>query len=212
MEDKKHAQPKLIVISGAVGAGKSTVAAALAELLNESHILNFDEYEDFIEWPDDREQWMKDGFDPSEIKVPRLKNDVTALLKKQSIPHPATGEEVRISNYLILEEPTGRERNEIRKLVDVVVYIDLPQDMCVIRMIKRVIDMKLWDSKGTFKDEPLEKVSEQLDRVANWVDHYQKARPMYLKVSKRVKNQADMIVNGQNSVDEITAEIIKELN
>jgi uridine kinase len=57
------------------------------------------------------------------------------------------------SKYILLEEPSGRERGEIREYIDLVVYVDVPQDVCVARLIERVINMKVWNSQGTFAGE-----------------------------------------------------------
>ena len=202
---------KVIVISGSVGSGKSTIAAKLSRLLKDAPILKFDDYEKYIEWPADMAQWMKDGFDPNAIRIPKLKDDLVSLRKGEAINYPVDNQEIKAEEFIILEEPSGQQRAEISELIDLVIYIDVPQDVCVIRMIHRTIAMEVWHSAGTFENEPKEEIVRQLDSVATWLNQYQKARQMYMTVSEVVKNNSDVVVNGLLPIDEIVNEIIDEI-
>lgn len=204
---KKQIKTKILVVSGSVASGKSTVATKLSELFKNAPVIKFDDYEKYIVWPEDMAQWMMDGFDPNAIRVPRLKDDLLSLLTGETIIYPADEKVIKAEKYIILEEPSGREREEISELIDQVIFIDVPQDICVIRMIQRVIDMEIWKLEGTFRNEAKEDIAQQLDLVATWVDQYQRARLMYMTVSETVKNSADIVVNGLMSIDEITNEI-----
>jgi len=66
-------KPYVIVVSGSVGSGKSTISATLSKMLGDAPVLIFDHYEQYIEWPQDINQWMSDGADPNQIRVPKLK-------------------------------------------------------------------------------------------------------------------------------------------
>ena len=92
-----------------------------------------------------------------------------------------------------------------------VVYIDVPEDVCVIRLVKRLIDIEVWTAKGTFDGEPKDALVRQLDAVALWIDHYQRVRPMYRAGSRFVQQNADIVVNGLKTVDEITIDIVEAL-
>jgi len=207
-KQKAISKPRVIVISGSVGSGKSTVAAKLSELLENAPTLIFDHYEKYIEWPQDLGRWMKEGSDPSEIRVPKLKDDLLSLLNGVAIKYPVGNKIVSPGEYIILEEPSGRERDEIREFIDLVLYIDVPQDVCVIRMIQRVIDMEIWVSKGTFTKESKEDLVRQLNAVATWTNQYQRARSMYMNVSRIVKRNADVVIDGLKTVNEITNEML----
>jgi uridine kinase len=74
-------KPYTIVLSGFVGSGKSTLGAALSKGLGKAPVLIFDHYEQFIEWPQDMDRWMKAGADPVRIRVPKLKADLLALIQ-----------------------------------------------------------------------------------------------------------------------------------
>jgi len=112
------------------------------------------------------------------------------------------------AKYVLLEEPSGGKIGEIKAYIDWVVYIDVPQDVCVIRLIERLIDMGMWNAKGTFEGETKEDLVRQLNTVASWIIHYQQARPMYMLGSRMAQQKADIVVDGMKTVEEITANIL----
>jgi uridine kinase len=202
----------VVVVSGSVGSGKSTITTALSKILGGAPVLIFDHYGQYIEWPQDVEQWINDGADPNHIRVPKLKDDLLSLLAGRTIIDPQGTNVLSPSKYILLEEPSGRERQEIREYIDLVVYIDVPQDVCVTRLVERAVDMKVWNSKGTFQGETKKDLVRQLNAVVLWMTQYQRARSMYIQVSQIVKENADIIVNGLKAVDEITTELVSILN
>lgn len=201
-------KPFVITIAGYVGSGKSTIAVSLAKELGNASVLTFDHYEKYIEWPQDMNQWISTGADPSQIRIPRLKDDLLSLLKRIPVTDPLDGRMISPSNYILLEEPSGRERNEINELIDFVVYIDVPQDICVTRLIERVTHMKMWDAQGTFTGETKENLVKQLNAVVSWINHYRQSRSMYMAGSELAQRTADIVVNGMLPVEEITDEIL----
>lgn len=205
-------KPYVIVVSGSVGSGKSTVSAALSETLGDAPVLMFDHYEQFVEWPQDIIQWMNDGADPKHILVPKLKEDLLALLNGKAITDPLTAKIIAPSRCIILEEPSGRRRQEIREYVDLAAHIDVPQDVCVTRLVERVMNMEAWNSKGTFQGETKKDLVRQLNAVALWMTQYQRARSMYIQVSQIAQENADLIVDGMKTVNEIVTDIVNLLN
>ena len=204
-------KPYVIVVSGSVGSGKSTISAALSKILGDAPVLIFDHYGESIEWPQEISQWMIDGANPNHIRVPKLKEDLLSLLNGKTITDPFNGKVITPSKYIILEEPSGRERLEISEYIDLVVYIDVPQDVCVIRLVERTLNMKVWDSNGTFESENKEDLVRQLNSIALWITQYKRARSMYTQVSRIVQDKADIVISGMKAVNEITIDIMNAL-
>ena len=201
-------KPYVIAIAGYVGSGKSTVGARLSKRLEDAPILIFDHYEKFVEWPQDMNQWLSDGADLDQIRIPKLKEDLLSLLGGRPITEPFDGSTIAPSNYILLEEPSGRERGEIKAYIDLVVYLDVPQDMCVTRLIERVINVGIWDTQGTFESETKQDLVRQLDAVAAWITQYQQARSMYMAGSLMAQKNADMVVDGLKTIEAITDNIL----
>ena len=147
------AKPRVVVISGSVGSGKTTLTERLAERLGGAPVLIFDHYEQYAEWPQDIDQWIRAGADPNQVSVPRLKEDLLSLLEGTSITHPLDGRRIDAAEYILVEEPSGRERQEIAEHIDLVVYVDVPQDVCVVRVVQRALGMTGPDFESTVERE-----------------------------------------------------------
>jgi uridine kinase len=119
----------IIAISGASGSGKSAVIAQLAVLLN-CRSLHFDDFIDPDSFPLSMRCWLKDGADPAVIRTPRLVAALQQASAEASSRHDA-------SQFLLLEEPFGRQRPEIAALLDKVVLLKVPQETCLSRVIQR---------------------------------------------------------------------------
>lgn len=201
-------KPFVIAVAGSVASGKSTVAKALSEQLNDAPVLAWDHYEEYVEWPPDMARWMQEGCDMAQVRNPRLRDDLLALLDGSCAIDPRTGIELSAGPYIVLEEPSGRERRDISRHISSVVFVDVPQDICVARMVARAMDMAVWRAKGTYAAEGREDLARLLDATATWLDHYFHVRDMYLGVSDRVRGRADLVVDGCASIETIVQQIL----
>lgn len=122
-------QLKIIAISGASGSGKSAVIEYLAALLN-CRSLHFDDFIDADSYPESMHRWLDAGANPAVIRTPRL---VAAL--QQAIAE--TELKPGAPQFLLLEEPFGRQRPEIADLLDKVVLLQPPLAICLSRVIQR---------------------------------------------------------------------------
>ena len=203
--------PFVVAVSGFVGSGKTTLVARLSQLLGDAPTLLFDDYEQFVEWPPDFDDWIAAGADSSEIQVPRLKEDLCSLIAGSPIIYPVGDRVVNPAGFILVEEPSGRERIEIAEHSDRVVFVDAPHDVCVARLVGRAMDMETWDVEGTYANELQEDLAGQLDGVARWITHYLRLRPMYIGVSDRVKQGADIVVDGMKPGEELAQEVLSAI-
>jgi uridine kinase len=210
--DKGRVKPHVVVISGSVGSGKTTLAERLAELLGGVPVLTFDHYERYAEWPQDIDRWIREGADPNQVSIPRMKEDLLSLLEGESITHPLDDRIVNPAGTILVEEPSGREREEIAATIDLLVYVDVPQDVCVIQVIERALGLGLGttasDFERTIGGESREDLERRLKAVAFWLSHYRRMRPAYVGVSGVVKQRADVVVDGTRPVDDIAREVL----
>jgi uridine kinase len=202
-------KPLVVVIAGYVGSGKSTIAASLSRVLGDAPVLIFDHYEKFIEWPQDMSMWIREGANPDQIRIPKLKEDLLNLLHRVVVSDPMDGEALSPSQYILIEEPSGGLRAEIHSYIDWVVCIDVPQGLCVVRLVQRLLDLETWHSQNTFADASKDDLVHRLDAIAGWLTHYQQVRSMYMLVSHRVRQEADLVIDGTMTVEEVTARIVK---
>ena len=95
-----------IAIAGISGAGKSVQVKKIAELLENSTTLFFDEFK-------------------------KNYNELTNTLKKlrNQSQH----------QHIIVEEPTGRRREGMEDLIDLLVFIDIPLEIALTRILLRAI-------------------------------------------------------------------------
>jgi uridine kinase len=190
-----------------MGSGKTTLVKKLSELLEEAPTLIFDHYEQYSEWPQDIDQWLREGADPNQVKVPKMKEDLVSLLDGGSITHPINNKKVNSSEYILIEDPFGQEREEIAEFVDLVVFIDVPQDVCVVRLVQRALGMNDVDFERTIKSESRDELIKRLESVAVWLKQYMWIRSG-LGITKIIKQKADIVIDGMKPIDEIAQEAL----
>jgi uridine kinase len=142
--------PKVIAVSGIAGAGKSTLVQGLCGLLHNASILYYDAYGGLAKWwpayvrvslKANIARWVQDGGDPNlYVSIPQLVVDLERLKSGRSIdmPRPSLNVgHVSPTDFILLEEPFGRSRFEINKLVDFSVHLDLLADIALGRAVLR---------------------------------------------------------------------------
>jgi uridine kinase len=171
---------KVVAISGVSGAGKTTIVKQLADEFTCPFLL-FDDHTDKDSYPDNMNDWFKNGAKVSLIKTPRFVSALNSLLSKNN------------SRYIFIEEPFGKERNVMSSLIDYVILLDQPLELCLSRIIKRHIDHPQPDS---------------LDSIASYLNKYDDhLREIYISAANQVRNNCDLIIEHVLSIKN-TSDII----
>ncbi len=192
----------MIGIAGASGSGKTLVSNTLYELLGSEKVVNLEEdsyYKDLSHLP--FEERVKFNFDhPDAFDHDLLIRHLSLLLQGQTIEQPVYDftthsrrketRKVGPHEIVILEGILLLAIPEIRKLMDIKIFIDTPPDICFIRRLKRDID-----ERGRSVDSVIKQYEETV-------------RPMYLQFVEPSKRYADIIIpHGGKNV--IAIDIIK---
>jgi uridine kinase len=171
---------KVVAISGVSGAGKTTLVKQLAQEFSCPFLL-FDDHTDKETYPQNMKYWFESGANFSLIKTPKFVYLLEELLNKNS------------SIYIFIEEPFGKERDVMSTLIDYVILLDQPLELCLSRIIKRHIDHPHSDS---------------LDSIASYLDKYDDhLREIYIYAANKVRNNCDLNIKQVTSI-KITSNII----
>lgn len=188
------AQPIVIGIAGASGAGKTTLAKKLKESLGDQvAIICQDNYYKGLSHLSINERAATNFDDPSSIDFNLLKRHLLALKQGNVIDlpiydfvtHSRTKRTVKIQprNITIIEGCLILAVPEIREICDMKLFVDADMDICLCRRIER--DQK--ERGRTFLDIK---------------DQYLKTvRPMFLKHIAPSKSFADLIIPNTNEND-----------
>ena len=176
----------VIAISGPSGAGKSTAVRGLVAHLGDAAALFLDDYEASSTYPE-MTRWLSDGADPNQFQTPRLSADLRALRAGAAITHPVSGDSIQPARLIVLEEPFGRERDEIAGLIDLVVCINLPLEIALARKLHRML--------GFFQaEQTADAFAKHLQFFLPW--YIESGRELYHLVQQRVLGRCDIVADG----------------
>ncbi|WP_340678970.1 hypothetical protein [Paraglaciecola sp.] len=157
---------KVVAVSGVSGAGKTTVVKLLAKEFDCPFLL-FDDHTDKSTYPKDMKNWLQNGANVSLIKTPKFISSLEILISKSN------------SRFIFVEEPFGRERDSLSALIDYVVFLDQPIELCLSRIIQRHADNP--NSKCS--------ISKYLNK---YDDHF---RDIYVSTANQVRKNSDLVFN-----------------
>lgn len=177
--DKKT---KIISIAAVSGGGKTTITERLTRELKNSKALYFDSYK-FENCPADICKWIDDGANYDEWVLTPLMNDIQYLLQNCHL------------DYIIVDYPFAYLNSEMRKFIDVTIFIDTPLDIAMARRILR-----------DFKEDTMREIHNGLKHYITY------ARKAYLEAIHTVKPNSDIVLDGSLSVSEIMNQIVGELS
>ena len=172
---------RVIAVSGVSGAGKTSVIKCLAEAFKSQTLL----FDDFVEpntYPIDMKAWLHQGADVSQIKSPRFTKALSEL---------KTLSELKVhsdSQMIFIEEPFGRERAEIAHLIDHVIMLDMPMEVCLSRVIQR--HLKYSNDASTTLSNYLRKYDDHL-------------RAVYIAAANQVRQSSDLLITNVDTIASI---------
>jgi len=188
---EKNMKSKIIGISGNMGAGKTTLAEALALGL-QATMIGWDEFDDISSGPDDLVDWYKRGQNHNEWNYQALADVLESLKSDQSILHPTRKCVLHPKKYIVFDAPLGRLHPQTGQYIDVCIHIEVPLDVSLSRHLIR--DFKANDKT---KDE-------LLDELEYYLSH---SRPLFFDYA--LKASADFIIDGMMATDN-QVEVIKK--
>jgi uridine kinase len=191
----------VIAISGISGAGKTVLARRVADILGDAVTLHFDDYKPVAKYPADMATWVAEGKDLDAWAIPQLLDDLKALRNGKTISLPADKGEVRPASFIVLEEPSGRERVGMRELIDFVVWLDLPLEIALARKVVQ-------DLGRCLTEVPIDHLAQAVQKGVDYYSLYPLAREYYLTLIERVSKDCDLVLDGTRPTDESAHRIV----
>lgn len=199
----------VIAISSVSGGGKTTLVKRTAGLLKGTTLF-FDDYASVSEYPSDMRKWVDDGADMNAWKTPKFSRDLAALKRGESVVSPRDGTEILPSEYVIIEEPMGRERAEMAGLIDFVVVIDTPLEIALCR--RQLRDFTYFSPKANAqatREELAASMEQMVSSMKGFLEGYLfVARDIYIAVIDQAKASCDLVLDGTRTPDELAQELV----
>lgn len=169
---------KVIAIAAVTAGGKTTTVNEIKRKLQNVYALHFDDYT-FEGEVNDFYQWVHNGADYNIWNLEPLERDILKIQKDGNC------------NYLLLDYPFAYCNEQIRKYIDVAVFIDTPLDIALARRILR----DLGDASG--------------DEIRSDLKGYLKyARAAFVQMQKDILPSSDYVIDGTMAMGNIVENIM----
>jgi uridine kinase len=192
----------LIGIAGGTGSGKTSVANAILAEFSSSEValIQQDSYYNNLKHLDFDERATVNFDHPNAVDFDKMGDDLQLLMNGEVVKvpiydfntHTRTNETVMIGNHhiIVLEGILALFDEKIRNMMDIKLYVDTPDDIRIIRRIKRDINKR---------GRTFESVIEQ---------YYKTVRPMHQQFVEPSKKIADIIIP-EGSHNKVAIDIIR---
>lgn len=175
-------KPMLVSISAVSGGGKTRIVEKLKETLTNAVSLHFDDYD--FECPDEIVDWVQRGADYSEYKIEPFIDDLKKIM--------ASNNNIQ---WILLDYPFSYVKNNLGQYIDYSIFLDTSLDVAMSRRLLR-------DHENACRDDIM-------NDLKFYLSH---GRMCYLEMLKTVKPTCDLIVDGNQTENEVLQEILIALN
>jgi hypothetical protein len=181
----------VVAVAGPIGSGKSSLARALAAQLGDACTLHMDDYERMTREPMERVQrWAERGADFDELAVPLLGEHLARLKAGEPLRNIAP------RKYIVFETQFGRAHTDTGRLIDFLIWLDVPPEVALARKLKAFAGEALRDERPR-------------DRLA-WLEAYLGnylglVRRLLVLQTERVRPQADLLLDGSGALEPMVA-------
>jgi len=175
-------KPFILAINAISGGGKTTVVKELKNRLPKAAALFFDDRNyDSDSGIEDICKWIEEGADVNKFNLDLLAEDIEKLIKEKT-------------DYIVMDYPFGYRHKAISKYIDYSIFIDTPLDIALARRIIR--DYNAATIQNVFTDMK---------------QYLSQGRNAYLYGLDEIKEQADLVIDGSKSTDNIVSMIMEKL-
>ncbi len=198
--------PFIIAVAAPIGGGKTAVAEAIAARLPDAITISFDRYETATGQPvQNLRQWLARGADFDEFVVPPLREDLERLRRGEAIRDPVTKAEISVGKYVVFENPLGREAKSLAAFVDLLIWVEVPQEIALARKLKELVG-------GFLRQRRPDQHTQCLAWLEQYLENYLAIVREVLKIQQeRVAARADLVLPGLSSLDEIAGEAADQI-
>lgn len=196
---------RVLAISGPPGAGKSTLAHHLSERLG-AVFIEYDLYQSITaQDPAEIYRLMQTESGYDKLEIPPLEEALARLKADKAIVHPATGGRVSPADITVFETPLGRRHTATGRFIDILIWIDLPLDLALARILHCHLDNYL-------HSDP-ELLSEQVRWTHEYLQSYvQYVHEMLILQRDRVAHDADIIIDGRQDTESQLQSVLRQLD
>ncbi len=199
----------VIAVSSVSGGGKTTLVKKTVELLA-GVALFFDDYAAVSKYPSDMKKWVEHGADVNAWQTPQFASDLAALRNGESIISPLDGATIRPAEFIVIEEPMGRERAEMRPHIDFVAVIDTSLEIALARRLLRDLGpISLEEVEAVTKEELAVGIAKIVTHLRDYLSGYlDSGRALYAAVQEQAKATCDLGLDGALPADELARQLV----
>jgi len=196
---------RILAIAGPPGSGKSTLARGLAATLD-AVLIEYDDYQRVTDQdPAEIAGIMQGQSGYDQLHIPGLVDALTSLKAGIDIVCPMSGERIQAKANIIFETPLGRCHTPTGKLIDTLIWIEIPLDVALARNLQCYLDTFLQsDTRGLEQN-----IRWARDYLQSYLDYVQ---AMLVQQQTVVAAAADIIIDGRQDTGTQVQAVMKRLN